>query len=119
MLLGNLQHRAELRGADDGGPMTFRWHWPRGTFDKRMSALELSSFVITHMPAVLFYLEGRAKEQFALLLQKITQTPPEKLDEVVPWIRSLIKTSDDDMIIMSLDAKELPPEAALIFDMGQ
>jgi hypothetical protein len=38
---------------DDGGPITFSWAFPRGTFDQLMSIRELAEFLLPHMPCIL------------------------------------------------------------------
>ena len=40
---------------DDGGPITFQWSFPRGTFEKLMSTRELAEFLLPHMPCILPY----------------------------------------------------------------
>lgn len=100
-------HKAKIKYDNDPGPVIFNWHWPRGTFDERMSALELAAFVMPHMPSVLPMLAGDPKIQaeFLILLMKLATTPANVLDEVVPWIKSVVRTSDNDTIQMDLRAK--------------
>lgn len=102
-------HRADIP-KDDGGPITFKWHFPRGTLSKRMSALELTEFIIFHMPGVLPLLGGagneRVQSHFEAMLVTLATTPKDKLDELLPWIKSVCRQEDDDVIEMRIDAKE-------------
>lgn len=91
---------------DDGKPITFKWHFPRGTFDKRMSAREIAPFVIQQMQSILahglFETQPRAAAEFQAMLFKLALTPLEALDELCSWIRPLIGEEPDDIIYLSL-----------------
>lgn len=103
-----LNHRANVP-VDDGGPIVFKWHWPRGTFSKRMSGHELASFIMPHMSSILPYLSGnkRIYAEFEAMLVKIATSSIEALDQVLPWIKPVIRTEDDDIIEMSIGAKHI------------
>jgi hypothetical protein len=111
--LKEVSHRAVV--TDDGSDtVVFKWHWPRGTFDRRMSALEIANFVLPHMGAILDrgILQDHPKVQaeFAVLLNRLALWPQQVLDEVVPWIRRLDFTEEDEILLLDLGAKQLPPE---------
>lgn len=103
---GGLRHHAVV-SRDDGSPVVFRWHWPRGTFDARMSAMELAAFVLPHMPAILPLLDAhpRIQVEFGALLGRLLTTPTPDLDEVVPWIRSVTRSADDDVVELCLGGR--------------
>jgi hypothetical protein len=109
-------HRAVVH-PDDGGPITFNWHWPRGTFDPRMSALELATFVLPHMPAILPFLASypRVQAEFAAMLVRIATWPKEELDRLATWIKPVVRTSDDDLIQMSITCREEQPAGPTYF----
>jgi len=94
--------------------IVFNWHFPAGTFDKRMSAKELVPFIIKHMPAILPFFTGRVYAEFKAMFLKLATTPEDKLDEILPWIRSIIQTEEDDLIKLSIGAKYVE-EAPRVF----
>ena len=89
---------------DDGGPITFRWHFQRGLLEPRMSAYELAQFVLSHMPTLYTFFEGhkRVQAEFAAMLIMLATSPKEAIDEVLPWIKSVVREADADVIYMSL-----------------
>jgi hypothetical protein len=89
---------------DDGGPVTFRWHFPRGTLAPRMSALELCEFLFPHMPAIVPLLahHPRAQMELKAMMVCLTTKPHTLVDQLLPWIRSVTRTEDADLIIMNL-----------------
>lgn len=99
------RHRTHIP-VDDGGPVTFRWHWPRGMLDKRMSALEMATFVLPHMPSIVPLLahHRRAQAEFKAMLVQLATAPTKALDELVPWIKSVTRTEEDDIIELSIGA---------------
>jgi len=101
------RHRAEVSERDGSDTVLFRWHWPRGTFDPRMSALELAAFVLPHMPHILPLLGQwpQIQREFAALLVRAASAP----DEVVPWIKSVVRTGPDDILLLNLGAKTTQP----------
>lgn len=112
MLLGQaqnlLRHRVNVNEND--GPndaIVFKWHWPRNTFDKRMSAWEIASFVIPHMPHILPFLDAhpRIKQEFEAILVLLATSPRAAIDEVVPWIRPLVRTQENDLLILELGSR--------------
>lgn len=103
-------HSAQVQYDGDDSIVEFRWHWPRGTFDRRMSALEIAVFVMPHMPSILPLLSNhpRVHAEFAALLIRLATWPKQVLDEVLPWIRRLDYTEEDEILLLHLGAKELP-----------
>jgi hypothetical protein len=106
---GAARHAATVP-PDDGGPVVFRWHWPRGTFDERMSALEIAAFILPHMPHVLPYLSEcpRVYSEFEALLNRLVSLPAAALDEVLPWIKTVCRSrrvEEDDVIELELGAR--------------
>ncbi len=124
----DLHHRVELP-PDDGSPVVFRWHWPRGTFAKRMSARELAVFLLPHMPSVagMFSDNPRIHAEFLVILQKCLRvevhptTGAQKWvvsapDEVLPWIQTAYRTEEDDVVVLSLGCKDAKyPKRAFLF----
>lgn len=109
-------HRAEI--TYDGTPtVRFAWHWPRGTFDKRMSALEIAAFVLPHMHALLpfFTNHPQVHAEFQAMLNRLVSWPVQVLDEVVPWIRRLDYTEEDEILQLDVGAKEVPPRTVFSY----
>ena len=98
------QHNAYIP-PDDGGPITFKWHWPRGTFDKRMSAVELATFVMPHMPSVLPFLSEhpRVYQEFQAMLIRLATWPQAELDRLTTWIKPVVRTEEDDIVFMQIN----------------
>lgn len=67
---------------DDGGPIIFKWHWPRGTFSKRMSAYEIAEFILPHMPNIVPLLSGhpRVQSEFKIILSLLAEPINYKVD---------------------------------------
>jgi hypothetical protein len=99
----NLQHKAYVP-EDDGKATVFRWHWPRGTFEKRMSAYEIAAFILPHMPSVATFFTGRIRAEFDAMLVVLATSPKTAIDEVLPWIKPVIRTEDDDIIELCVGA---------------
>jgi hypothetical protein len=99
----NLQHKAYVP-EDDGLATVFRWHWPRGTFEKRMSAYEIASFLLPHMPSVATFFTGRIRAEFDAMLVVLATSQKTAIDEVLPWIKPVIRTEDDDIIELCVGA---------------
>src|SRR4051812_20269120 len=99
-------HRAEVP-LDDDEDVRFLWHWPRGTFEKRMSAFDLAAFILPHMPHILPLLVGhpRIQREFEAMLVVLATSPKDAIDRVLPWIRSVVRTQDDDLIEMQFGAR--------------
>ena len=96
-------HRAEVP-PDDGQSITFNWHFQRGLLQPRMSAFELCEFILRHMPHVLPLLTGhpRIKAEFHAMYVMLATNPKAATDRLLPWIRSVTREADDDVIRMSL-----------------
>ena len=91
---------------DDGEQINFKWHFPRGLLDKRMSGFELAQFVLYHMSGVIKcgLLEGhpRIVAEFEAMFVKLATSPKEVIDQVLSWIRVEWHEQEDDIIHMSL-----------------
>lgn len=100
--------------ADDGQAIVFKWHWPRGTFEKRMSACEIATFLMPHMPSVATFFTGRVRTEFDAMLTTLITSPKTAIDQVLPWIKPVLKTEEDDIIELSIGALHVE-EAPKIF----
>lgn len=98
-------HKAEIH-KDENPECVFKWHFPRGTLQKQMSALELSEFLMPHMPSILPLLSEHTeiKSAFEAMLILFLTQPKNALDELLPWVKSVTRTSDFDIIEMDLMA---------------
>lgn len=108
------RHSAGIK-EDDGGPVVFLWHWPKRTFDKRMSAFEIASFVIPHMPNIVPLLahHPRAQSHFQAMLVRLSTWPKSALDELLTWIKPEIGTGEDDLIRMEIACVAPQPRGTL------
>jgi hypothetical protein len=81
---------------------TFRWHFPRGSLSKKMSGLELATFVMRHMPFIVPLLAEMPTIQraFQSLFLRIATMEPSVLDEVHDWFKPIIRDEEDDIILM-------------------
>jgi hypothetical protein len=91
---------------DDGKPHVFKWHFPRGTFEKRMSAYEIAAFILPHMPSIATFFTGRVRAEFDAMLVALATSPAMALNRVLPWIKPVIRTEDDDIIELCIGAVE-------------
>ena len=116
-----LNHKTFVKydGLDDG-PVVFKWHWPRGTFAKRMSALEIAGFLMPHMPHIVPLLSDhpRVQAEFRALLVRLATWPAAVLDEVVPWIKSVTRAEEDEIIELNLFSREAVPSGPLYFGVN-
>lgn len=89
---------------DDGKPINFRFHFPRGTLQERMTGYELGLFILKHMQGMLAQglLTGRAKTEFEAMFLMLATNPKAATHKLFPWIRSVTKTEHDDIIQLSL-----------------
>lgn len=98
-------HRAHVP-IDDGEPIVFKWHWPRGVLAKRMSGLELSGFILNQMAAILgmgiLSDHPRIEDEFRAMFVKLATEPRAVLDELLTWIRVEYHQEEDDIIYLSL-----------------
>jgi hypothetical protein len=104
---------------DDGGPITFRWHFPRGTLAPRMSAYELAEFLLPHMPHILpFFSEHpRVYREFETMLLMLAHSPREVVDRLVPWVRSVTRTADTDIVLLDISSVT-PQNAGKVYSLG-
>lgn len=105
-------HKVEMP-PDDGGEITFQWHFQRGILEPRMSGYELAAFVLGHMPSITHLLGAhpRVQAEFRAMLTLLSTSPKEATNRLLPWIRSITREADDDVIHMSLyDKTEQPSE---------
>ncbi len=120
LLIEHWTHRVDIH--DDGSDhVRFCWHFQRGLLNRRMSALELASFILHHMGPILGLLTpnpneppGRMRQlhwqvytEFLALYYRLLQWPETVLAEVVPWLRTLPDAEEDSLIEMNLGAKEI------------
>lgn len=114
--LRDWQHRVRTE-PDDGGPITFRWHFPRGVLDRRMSAWELAPFLMSHMPAIvpLLSYQPRTQAEFQALLLRFATWGQAALDELVPWVKTIIHGEEDDIVVLELHGKTPPPVGPTYF----
>lgn len=100
----------------DEGPDTFTWHWPRGTFEPRMSALEIAAFILPYMPGIVPMLADRPRIQaeFLKFIDRLTNWRPSVLDELHSWIKPVLG-GPDDLIEMSLYDHTPQPSAPKVF----
>ena len=114
-------HRAVVP-KDDGEPVTFKWHFQRGLLKPRMSGYELASFVIHHMFGILsmglFDNHPRVKSDFEAMAVLLTTSPKKAIDRILPWIRTVYHTEEDDIIHMSLFDNTPQPEGPKYFVMS-
>ncbi len=89
---------------DDGEAITFKWHFRRGILKPRMSGYELASFILTQMPGIIPLLgyQPRVQAEFQSMMVLMALSPRKALDQILPWIRTLINTEEDDIVILSL-----------------
>lgn len=103
-----LQHNIYVP-PDDGEPISFKWVVQRGILQPRMSGYELADFVINGIVAIigmgLFRKHPRVEAEFLKLLRLLINSPKEKLDRLLPWIRVERYSADADMIILDLNSK--------------
>src|SRR5437762_13932954 len=91
---------------DDGTEISFVFHFPRGTLAPRMSALELAAFVLQHIVAICAqgFLDHRPrmKAEFEAMGVLLATKPKSATDQLLPWIRSITRREEDDLIRLSL-----------------
>lgn len=104
------EHRAVV-SPDDRQKIRVQWHWPRGTFDARMSALEIMAFLMPHMPHVLPFLSGhpRVYAEFQAMMFRFIFLPKESLDRLHTWVRPIVRKGEDDLIELCIDNLEPQP----------
>lgn len=111
-------HRAVVP-PDDGGPIVFNWHFSRGMLAPRMSAYELAEFVLGHMPAILalglLNSQPRVEAEFRHMMVLLATSKREVIDRLVPWIKSVTRKADDDVIQMELYSREEQPSGPAYF----
>lgn len=110
------EHRAEF-GLDDGQPIIFNWHLPRGTLSKRMSGYELAWVLGKHLPGLLPLMvdHPRAYNELLVMATMLLTTPREYADRIMPWVRSVTRESEYDVVQLSLFDKTPQPDGKLYF----
>ncbi len=104
-------HRAVWK--DDGEPITFEWHFPPGTFDARMSALEIAAFILTQMVPIMGLLthfkNPRIVQDWQVMYLRLALWPEQVLDEMLPWIRTerTETPTDDQLIVLDLGNRKI------------
>ncbi len=109
-------HRAEIP-PDDGKEISFCWHFQRGMLQPRMSGYELATFVLFHMPSIIGLLSGhpRVQAEFQAMMVLLATNPKQATDRLLPWIRSITREEEDDVIHMSLFDKTEQPAGPIYF----
>lgn len=97
------QHRTEIP-SDDGSQISFKWHFKRGILKKRMSGYELAMFVLNMMPGIIPLLsdQPRVQAEFQAMMILLATSPKKAIDQILPWIRTIIHGEEDDIIHLSL-----------------
>lgn len=105
---------------DDGSGISFRWHFPRGTLDPRMSAYDLAGFLLEHMPFIIPLLQPhlRVQEEFRAMYVLLATQPKLATDRLLPWIKSITRHADDDEVVLSLFDQTPQTPGPLYFDFG-
>lgn len=111
----NFGHAVEIY-PDDGQPITFNWHLPRGTLSKRMSGLELALVLGPHLPAILPLLidHPRCYREMAAMVNWMFTRPRILSDQVVSWMKSLVHTTEYDIVQLSIGDKTINSERPII-----
>ncbi len=119
-VLGSYAHRALVPPDDGKEDVVFKWHWPRGTFNKRMSALEIATFVMPHMPAIVPLLcdYPRVQAEFMAMLVRLATLPAAELDRLATWIKPVVGTEEDDLIVLNIRCREEQPSGPTFFVPG-
>lgn len=112
---------------DDGKPIQFNWHLPRGTLSKRMSGYELAWVLGKHLPGLLWVMsmqpdveiEGsvhnRAYRELEAMATQLLTAPREAVDRILPWIRSVHRETEYDIVRLSLFDQTPQPAGTLYF----
>jgi hypothetical protein len=110
MEIHDWEHNVEVP-PDDGSAVEFKWHFPRGTLAKRMSALELFGFLLRHMDGVAGLLSDhpRIHAEFLLLRERFLTWPKDRLDDVHGWCQSHVRRESDDIVYLSLGGRYTGP----------
>lgn len=56
------------------------------------------------MPTVATFFTGRIRAEFDAMLVVLATSPKTAIDEVLPWIKPVIRTEDDDIIELCVGA---------------
>lgn len=109
------RHRAIIK-ASQGDDLVIKWHWPRGTFDARMSAYEMALILVPHMTFISPYIQDKViREEFDAMLVLLATSPRRIIDEILPWIRPTIRTDDNDIVVLQLSNKFIDPAPKKIY----
>lgn len=98
--------------------IVFRFHYPRGLLSKRMSSLEIASFVMPHMPHIVPLMVNMpvVQRSFAKLTLRMATSPKEVLDEIHPWCTVIWREEDDDIVEMR---PVMPDEVMTLVEMAE
>lgn len=96
---------------DDNGNISFKWHFRRGILKTRMSGYEIASFVLSQMPGIIPLLgsQPRVQAEFQAMMVLMATTPRKAIDQILPWIRTIINEEEDDIVLLSLYDKTEQP----------
>ncbi len=111
------EHRVGDVKEDSSEDIVFQWHWPRGTFAPRMSALEIAAFVMPHMPCIVPLLcdYPRVQREFLAMTVRMLTTPTAELDRLMTWIKPVLHTEEDDLIVLNIRCVEPQPSGPTYF----
>ena len=76
-----------------------------------MSGYELARFILTQMPGIIPILSGqpRVQAEFQSMMILLATSPRKAIDQILPWIRTVIHAEEDDIIFLSLYDKTEQP----------
>lgn len=118
ILVEQWHYRAE-RPIDDGeDEHVFRFHFPRGTLAKRMSAYELATFLMPHLEPIIPLLgfDPLNQAHFIELTRRFATCPTlAALDEVLNWVQSVTRAETDDIIVLNTSPKYNSPAGPKYF----
>lgn len=110
-------HKAEIKEIG-GDTHKFTWHFPRGTFEPRMSAYEIAAFLLPHMPSIVPLLRDHGvQHDFKEMYLRLATSPREVIDEILPWIKTVIHEDENDLVVLEITATD-PQEASRKFYDG-
>ncbi len=105
-----LEHRIGHDTSTDaswvGEAVTFRWHWPVGTFRRRMSAAMLVKLATPEILARIANIDGLVPG--TEIYDRVERQRKEAIDHVVPWIRRVERCEEDEILELNIGATQVP-----------
>lgn len=81
-----------------------------------MSAYELGLVLLPKMQGVAQFLPpGKIRNEFMAIVTTLATSPKTALDEIVPWIKPVVRTEESDIIEMCITAKHMDEAPDKIF----